>query len=260
MNTLRSSPELPSTLQLLGKRRRQVNTPRTRTPPVQRNGWGASPGGVSGHRLRRGSGCQTRLVAPAKRLAFVAAQLGPKRGKRRALDSLLSIGDLPGGGWEQLDERTWRTGISDAPWAARAREIGSITSWRSFCNRPSNLAIWCQVTPTASTKDALEALALAPQVQLPNLRFHGTVIDEHAEVLGGDAHGQWAHLLHLEDSKGRHSENRIAARVAGCSVCIICCSSTMSPLWSWEEVRALLDVLVQRSDAGVASSGSPAGT
>jgi hypothetical protein len=58
--------------------------------------------------------------------------------------------------------------ISDAPWAVRAKEMGEITSWRSFANRGSNLAVWCQVTPLASTEDAFEALALAPQTFLPN--------------------------------------------------------------------------------------------
>jgi len=32
-------------MQLQGKRRRLVNTPWARTPPVQRHGWGAGPGG-----------------------------------------------------------------------------------------------------------------------------------------------------------------------------------------------------------------------
>lgn len=45
MNTLRASPGPPSGLQLQGMRRRLVNTPWTRTPPVQPHGWGAGPWG-----------------------------------------------------------------------------------------------------------------------------------------------------------------------------------------------------------------------
>jgi hypothetical protein len=47
-----------------------------------------------------------------KRLGFAAAQLAPKPGARQGLARVVTVDDLPGGGWSVIDERTWRTGVS----------------------------------------------------------------------------------------------------------------------------------------------------
>lgn len=45
------------------------------------------------------------------------AQLGRKPGSGDMLRQLLSDGDLPGGTWRMIDERTWRTGVmASTPW------------------------------------------------------------------------------------------------------------------------------------------------
>ena len=59
--------------------------------------------------------------------------------------SIAEADDLPGSGWRVRDERTWRTGVGgDEAWAGRAREMKSVTAWRSFENahrwRPVGMA------------------------------------------------------------------------------------------------------------------------
>jgi len=108
---------------------------------------------------------------------MLRSSIGPKPGKRASLDFLVERDELPGDGWRQIDERTWRTGESgsDAGWAQRARERKSITGWRSFESKPTPRWVWVQVVPLASTDDAREALAVAPSMTVANARFKGEV-------------------------------------------------------------------------------------
>jgi hypothetical protein len=114
-------------------------------------------------------------MALGRRLRFGFAQLGPKPGGKVVLAKLLTSEELPGSGWRKLDERTWRTGEieKDAGWAVRARDIGSITAWRSFEQKSDFCWIWVQAVPLATAHDVGEAMATIPQRMLRNL---------HAEV------------------------------------------------------------------------------
>lgn len=89
-------------------------------------------------------------VSALRRVRWVAASRGRKPGADESLRMLLSTDDLPGGGWKQLDQRTWRTGEADpdSDWARRARESTSITAWRSFEHRRHSRWLWCQATPS----------------------------------------------------------------------------------------------------------------
>ena len=78
-------------------------------------------------------------MAIPKRLQFALAQLGPKPNRERSLSTLLDVDELPGNGWEVLDERTWRAGSigKSTPWGDRAREAKDIVAWRSFAEGES---------------------------------------------------------------------------------------------------------------------------
>jgi hypothetical protein len=112
-------------------------------------------------------------------MRWVLAGMGAKAGKAESLSLLVEVSDLPGSGWRQIDERTWRTGSggSDEGWAARAQEMNSITAWRSFESKSDQRWIWAQVAPMASSEDAVAAVAAAPSKGLANLRRRGEVVE-----------------------------------------------------------------------------------
>src|SRR2546421_1280764 len=112
-------------------------------------------------------------------LRWAASQLRA-RGGGRLLDPalvLVRLGDLPGG-WRLIDERRWRTGRAGGrePWAARAREMGGVTGWRSFASASDGLWLWAQATPLASQTDAASALEGIWERSLPNLRARVEVV------------------------------------------------------------------------------------
>lgn len=113
-----------------------------------------------------------------RRLRFGLAQLGPKPGRKVVLRKLLTPQELPGGGWRTLDERTWRTGEieKDAGWAVHAREIGSITAWRSFEQESNSCWVWVQAVPLATVDDVGEAMSTIPQRMPRNLHAEVTVM------------------------------------------------------------------------------------
>jgi hypothetical protein len=82
-------------------------------------------------------------------------------GARRARDLLLRADDLPGAGWQQEDQRSWRTGAVAAAerWQQAARATGSVTVRRSFADGARWL--WVQCTPLACPVDGTEALLAA---------------------------------------------------------------------------------------------------
>src|SRR5258708_19218965 len=107
-----------------------------------------------------------------RRTRSAVAQLGRKAGKREVLASLLGCGDLPGGPWQVVDERTWRTGVTgpSTPWGERARQVGSLTAWRSFRDAAASRWAWIQVTPLASAEDANDPLTGIGERALLNLK------------------------------------------------------------------------------------------
>ncbi len=110
-----------------------------------------------------------------KRIRFGLAQLGTKPGGKDLLSGLLAADDLPGRGWEQLDERAWRTGMveRDAEWAARARQINSVTTWRSFEESTSARWMWVQVVPLACEGDVWGTLGDLARLQVEHLEASG---------------------------------------------------------------------------------------
>ena len=116
----------------------------------------------------------------SRRLSWAVAQLGRKPGAAQVLARCVDVDDLPAAHrpWRRTDERTWRTGVSAAaePWAASARDAGSITVWRSFASAPAQRTLWVQVVPLARIEDGQAALAAVSRSELRNLRAKVSVV------------------------------------------------------------------------------------
>lgn len=176
---------------------------------------------------------------PLHRFAFVAAQLAPKPGARRALERIVTVHDLPESGWRVIDERTWRTGVSGpaTQWGRRARAAGSVTAWRSF-ERAARQWCWVQVVPLVSQADALGAVEDVGARSLGNLQSKVTVIREQDVQVDpfAEAGLVWAHEQHTSGPTGAGVAMTLAAAV-GTHLIVVSASGT--PEWTWDAVTRL---------------------
>jgi hypothetical protein len=185
-----------------------------------------------------------------RRTRFVTAQLGRKAGKREALAPLLSGRDLPGGSWHVVDERTWRTGVTgpSTPWGERARQMGSVTAWRSFRDTASSRWAWLQLTPLASAQDAGEALAGVSDRGLANLGARVRLVSESDVPIEPfpAASAVWAREQHTDGRDGPGLVLMLAAAVGGWLM-VMCLSG--SPDWDWQSAAELAEVQAERLSA-----------
>jgi hypothetical protein len=93
------------------------------------------------------------------------------------LPMLLDLQDLPDG-WSILDQRRWRTGITQAPWALRTKQVGGVTAWRSFQSATDGKWLWVQASPLANDSDINDALPDIWTRALRNLRANVRLVDE----------------------------------------------------------------------------------
>jgi hypothetical protein len=173
-----------------------------------------------------------------RRVRFIAAQIGRKPGAGLALGRLLDSDDLPGDGWQQLDQRTWRTGQVEnaAPWAQRARNAGSITAWRSFEAKQKQRWVWLQVTPFASTEDAATALHGLRDKMPANLRAQVQVVAEK-EVTAPNVPGAAASYAVETHTAGPMGDGKtlLLAVVVGPALVAVYASGQAQP-WDWPAV------------------------
>lgn len=172
------------------------------------------------------------------RFRFVLSQLGPKLRGADSRRRLVDVSDLPGWGWEVLDQRTWRTGrrMPQEPWARRAAAAGSVTAWRSF--RSADRWLWTQLVPLASAADSQSALDTVPTLFLKSLR--GRVTLESASevpgiaVTGADA--TWA-CEQRTSGRGAVGTTLLLAWTLGADLVVTAASG--QPDWSWDELLAI---------------------
>jgi hypothetical protein len=185
------------------------------------------------------SACHTELMV-FTRVRFVAAQLRRTKGADEALAGLLSGSDLPDGPWRERDQRTWRTGeVGPASaWGERARQVGSVTGWRSFSHETAPRHAWMQVIPMASEEDAGAALAEIGERALANLRSRVRLVSQRdvpVEPFAG-ASAVWAREQHTEGRDGPGVVLMLAGAVSHRLV-IVCVSG--SPVWDWQSASKL---------------------
>jgi hypothetical protein len=182
-----------------------------------------------------------------ERLGFITARFGRNPAKRDALARLLRAGDLPGGGWRPMSQRTWPTGAKGpaTEWGARARAAGSRTAWRSFQNRSVRQWLWLQTVPLASIQDAH---AEFEQIRERGLRNQGARVrvqreqDVAVDPFPG-ASKIWAHEQHIVGLAGP-GVNKLLAVTVGSNVVVVCSSG--AAVVSWQAMAGLAAMQAQR--------------
>jgi hypothetical protein len=174
-----------------------------------------------------------------RRIRFALAQIGSKPGGKEMLARLLTANSLPGPGWRKLDERTWRTGISNEAWAQRAREAGSITAWRSFEQLGELKWVWIEAVPLVTNADVVETMSGILQRGLRNLNGEGKLTaSEDVTLAAAPVPGRtWAHLQEAIGPKGE-SENLYFAWAVGTTHMVIACTGQRGA-WTWDAIGDL---------------------
>ena len=116
-----------------------------------------------------------------KKTKFVKAQLGRKPKREESFAILIDKDQLAGDHWRKIDERSWRTGVSESESAeiARAKEFGSITAWRSFEQPSLKRWLWVEVIPFETPEDAIVGASLIGQNLLSNSRSSSQLLTEN---------------------------------------------------------------------------------
>jgi len=142
---------------------------------------------------------------------------------------LLSAGDLPGGLWKMMDERSWRTGsIGPAtPCGQRSRAAKNVVVWRSFEKKDDEKWTWIQIVPFVSADYAkLDLEAAAQGDGIPNLRAEVRLVaqtfDEEAEYEGLNA----VRVLTQDTSDPRgDNKARMIYCLVGSFLSVVACTS-----------------------------------
>lgn len=115
-----------------------------------------------------------------RRLRFAVSQIGVKASRHlpEPRGMLVTLEDLAPG-WKVLDERRWRTGLGQEPWAIRVRKLGGVTAWRSFVASSNDRWLWVQASPLANVQDAEAALEAFWSSRLKNLAAQVRVTGTH---------------------------------------------------------------------------------
>jgi hypothetical protein len=169
----------------------------------------------------------------------VAAQIGAKD-RSGATAMLLTPADLPGEGWQILDERVWRTSGDKPVIEDESRGAArTVTAWRSFEQIGRERWLWTQATPFASSDEAVGRLAVGPERFIRNLRAEvrvtATVEPEPPTI--PDVEHAWAR----EDSTVGPRGEGIALFVAwvyGKVLTALACSGSRDS-WEWIDVASL---------------------
>jgi hypothetical protein len=142
-----------------------------------------------------------------------------------------------------LDHRTWRTGEieRDLGWAARARDIRSVTAWCSFENRDATRWLWFQVTPLASASDASQALAGCLDRGVRNARadVHVDATQELSGLLVRSADEVLARQQETSGPRGLGTAVYVAARMDQ-TIAVVAFSGARDS-WPPEEIAAIAE-------------------
>ena len=154
--------------------------------------------------------------------------------------------DLVSEGWKRVDERSWRTGRTGTPseWGLRARELKSITAWRSFEQKAASKWLWTEVVPLSSADDAGLALRDVPIGFLKNLRAEVTLTDEHTvdgvTVPGSQA--TWAYEQETSGPRGLGMARYLGGTVG--PILFLVAGSGLAEAWTWDDLVSVAETLV----------------
>jgi hypothetical protein len=183
-----------------------------------------------------------------RRLRFGMAQLGRKPARSSVLDALVEIADLPGTGWRQLDERTWRAGetVRGAAWAGNARAAGSIVGWRSFQQAQPRRWLWTETVVLPTAEDARAALDSAGRLGLRNLRTRVRVVADR-DVAAPTVPGASTVRAREQLTEGPSGAGRVltVSLLRERALAVIAASGP-DGAWGWAEVAAIAQSQAQR--------------
>lgn len=176
------------------------------------------------------------------RLQYLVAQIGHRENKDVSLSMLLEHGDFSDNDWEQLDQRSWRTGAIPIPTdeAARAHKAGSWTAWRSFHQRGESRWAWVEVMPFTSNSDALSAVSSIPSWLMSNARAKVAIVEERNP---NESETGASHLWVLEQrtiGPDGPSAARYVADVVD-NVLLILAGTAPGDGWDWNDLSALAE-------------------
>jgi hypothetical protein len=142
-----------------------------------------------------------------------------------------------------LDHRTWKTGTIDREpdWAARAREIRSVTAWCSFENHDATRWLWFQVTPLASTADAAVAFVGVLDRGIRNAQAD-VQVDATRAASGLAIRGADESVARQQDTSGLRGSGTavsVAVRV-GDTIAVIAFSGARDS-WPMDEITAVVE-------------------
>jgi hypothetical protein len=164
---------------------------------------------------------------------------------------LLTADDLPGDGWEVVEERSWPTGQSDATRAEsrRAAASGGMTAWRKLAG-PGQDEGWVEVVPYASPADALVARRRIATYFVGVVPAGESVVEERVvdrEVAG--LVDPWI----LDKTTSGPAGHRRARTVAGAlgSMLVLTCLAGPADRWTWDDVVSLATRQVDRVSRAV---------
>ncbi len=182
------------------------------------------------------------------RARILLGQLGSSARRRRSLNMLLPVSDLPGRGWRILGQGSWRMGIQNrrSDISLRCRKSGEFTALRRFRQEDPPRSLFVQVGTYASETDATEAVAFEPPSDRGN-RWPGVTRFAEGEItdLGvpnvDDLHG-WE--LHTQRGERRSCHRLIQGRV---DMTVFAISGTAAePGWAWEDLVPIASAQARR--------------
>lgn len=189
------------------------------------------------------------------RARFILAQIAtsPSRDGPGSVSMLLSLADLPGAGWRQIDERRWRIGGATErhEWAERARRARHVTVWRSFEQAAAGRWLWTQASPLVSEADAQASLMALRAHKLRNWGAQVRVVDE--EEVEPPAVSRASRVVALRQTTTGRGEEGIALYLAwafGQVMSVVACSGTKGA-WTWEDVANLASIQCTRIDQAI---------
>ncbi len=160
--------------------------------------------------------------------------------RRRSLATLLEASDLPGSGWSQLHEGSWRMGMSRrfGPISRRARMSGSCAALRRYRQETPPRGVFIQAGPYASAEDAevvaSQARSAGGITWTGVARLEESQVDDVAVPTVDDSL-VWEHRTARGDYVG--FQRFISGRVV--NVVFVVAGTAKEPGMAWEDLVAI---------------------
>lgn len=156
----------------------------------------------------------------------------------RSFAMLLGPADLPGPGWEIVEERHWPTGQLDpnSDKSRRALRAGGITAWRSLARTGATRSAWVEVVPYATADDAALSLGQVPRffvgTQQPDeVVMSEQSIDDHHPAGVVDT---WVYEKSTTGPAGSTLSRYVGGTVD--QILFLTCLSGREAFWPWPDV------------------------